>query len=279
MEYLPAKRLLHRSRDTRWFGTDHTMNIYRGCCHGCLYCDSRSACYQNPDFDTVKAKADALRILRDDLARKVRPAFIATGAMSDPYNPFEASLQLTRHALELIDAYQCGAAIATKSDLIVRDGDILDSIARHSPVICKLTITTTDDALAARLEPGAPSPSRRLAALRELADRGLFAGVLRRPVLPFLEDTEENVLEVVERAAGGRLPRAGAAGPLPPEVRGPVLVRQPQGQTAVGGVLSQVRSVGHAVPYGADRLRSHPGLWGPAAELFLTENTEKERDR
>ena len=175
MEYLPAKHLLHRSRDTRWFGTDHTMNIYRGCCHGCLYCDSRSACYQNPDFDTVKAKADALRILRDDLARKVRPAFIATGAMSDPYNPFEASLQLTRHALELIDAYQCGAAIATKSDLIVRDRDILDSIARHSPVICKLTITTTDDALAARLEPGAPSPSRRLAALRELADRGLFA--------------------------------------------------------------------------------------------------------
>ena len=171
MEYLPAKHLLHRSRDTRWFGTDHTMNIYRGCCHGCLYCDSRSACYQNPDFDTVKAKADALRILRDDLARKVRPAFIATGAMSDPYNPFEASLQLTRHALELIDAYQCGAAIATKSDLIVRDGDILYSIARHSPVICKLTITTTDDAMAARLEPGAPSPSRRLAALRELADR------------------------------------------------------------------------------------------------------------
>lgn len=201
MEYLPAKHLLHRSRDTWWFGTDHTMNIYRGCCHGCLYCDSRSACYQNPDFDTVKAKADALRILRDDLARKVRPAFIATGAMSDPYNPFEASLQLTRHALELIDAYQCGAAIATKSDLIVRDGDILDSIARHSPVICKLTITTTDDALAARLEPGAPSPSRRLAALRELADRGLFAGVLLMPVLPFLEDTEENVLEVVERAA------------------------------------------------------------------------------
>ena len=275
------------------------MNIYRGCCHGCLYCDSRSACYQNPDFDTVKAKADALRILRDDLARKVRPAFIATGAMSDPYNPFEASLQLTRHALELIDAYQCGAAIATKSDLIVRDRDILDSIARHSPVICKLTITTTDDALAARLGPG--RPPRRLAALRELADRGLFARVLLMPVLPFLEDTEENVLEVVERAAeagasfvypaprrdhaggpaggisyrGWRTPSPGrAAGPLPPEVRGPVLVRQPQGQTAVGGVLSQVRSVGHAVPYGADRLRN-PGLWGPAAELFLTENTEK----
>lgn len=125
------------------------------------------------------------------------------------------------------------------------------------------------------------------------------------PVLPFLEDTEENVLEVVERAAeagasfvypalgvtmregqreyflqGWRTPSPGrAAGPLPTAVRGTGIVRQPQGQTAVGGVLSQVRSVGHAVPYGADRLRSHPGLWGPAAELFLTENTEKERDR
>ena len=76
MDYIPAKHLLHRSKSTSWFGTDHTMNLYRGCCHGCLYCDSRSACYQNPDFDRVKAKADALRLLRDDLARKAKPAFI-----------------------------------------------------------------------------------------------------------------------------------------------------------------------------------------------------------
>ena len=86
METIPAKHLLHRSRSTEWFGTDHTMNLYRGCCHGCLYCDSRSDCYQNEAFDQVRAKADALRILRDDLARKVRPAFICTGSMSDPYN-------------------------------------------------------------------------------------------------------------------------------------------------------------------------------------------------
>ena len=74
MEYIPAKHILFRSKSTAWFGTDHTMNLYRGCCHGCLYCDSRSSCYQNPDFDTVKAKADALRLLRDDLARKAKPA-------------------------------------------------------------------------------------------------------------------------------------------------------------------------------------------------------------
>lgn len=201
MEYIPAKHLLFRSKDTGWFGTDRTMNIYRGCCHGCVYCDSRSDCYQNPDFDTVKAKADALRILRDDLARLIRPSFICTGAMSDPYNPFERELELTRHALELIDAYQCGVAIATKSDLIVRDTDILTSIASHSPVICKLTVTTTDDALAAKLEPHAPPPSARLAAVAELSEAGLFTGVLLMPVLPFLEDSEENIRAVVDAAA------------------------------------------------------------------------------
>lgn len=205
MEYIPAKHLLHRSRTTQWFGTDHTMNIYQGCCHGCLYCDSRSDCYQIDGFDRVRAKADALRVLRDDLARKVRPAFVATGSMSDPYNPFEEELRLTRHALELIDAYSCGVAVATKSDLIVRDIDILTSIQSHSPVICKLTVTTADDALAAKIEPQAPPPSRRLAALDKLSGAGLFAGVLLMPVLPFLEDSEDNVLGVVEGAA-----RAGA---------------------------------------------------------------------
>lgn len=205
METVPAKHLLHRSRSTQWFGTDHTMNLYRGCCHGCLYCDSRSDCYRPGDFDRVRAKADALRILRDDLARKARPAFICTGSMSDPYNPFERELELTRHALELIDAYGCGTAIATKSDLIVRDIDILTSIQSHSPVVCKLTVTTADDALAAKIEPHAPPPSRRLAALDKLSGAGLFAGVLLMPVLPFLEDSEDNVLGVVEGAA-----RAGA---------------------------------------------------------------------
>ncbi len=201
MEYIPAKHLLHRNKSTEWFGTDHTMNLYRGCCHGCLYCDSRSSCYQNPDFDQVKAKVDALRVLRDDLARKVKPAFITMGSMSDPYNPFERELQLTRHALELIDAYQCGVAAATKSDLIARDVDLYRMIQDHSPVICKLTVTTTDDALAAKIEPYAPPPSRRLAALEKLSRAGVFSGILLMPVLPFVEDSRENVLSVVDSAA------------------------------------------------------------------------------
>ena len=201
MDYIPAKHILIRSKSTAWFGTDHTVNLYRGCCHGCLYCDSRSDCYRNPNFDRVTAKSDALRILRDELARKVRPAFIAMGAMSDPYNPFEEELLLTRHALELIDAYDCGVSVDTKSDLIVRDIDLYQSIQAHSPVICKLTVTTVDEDLAAKVEPRAPSPARRLAAVRSLAQAGVFCGVLLMPVLPFLEDRPEQVLSVVDRSA------------------------------------------------------------------------------
>ncbi len=201
MEYIPAKHILFRNKSTAWFGTDHTMNLYRGCCHGCIYCDSRSACYRNPDFDTVKAKEDALRLLRDDLSHKARPAFVSMGSMSDPYNPFEQDLRLTRHALELLDAYGCGVAAATKSDLIVRDLDLYRLIQERAPVICKLTVTTADDALAAKLEPGAPSPSRRLAAVERLSEAGVFTGVLLMPVLPFLEDREEQVLQVVDAAA------------------------------------------------------------------------------
>ena len=125
MEYIPAKQILSRNRSTAWFGTDYTMNLYRGCCHGCIYCDSRSACYGIEDFGRVRAKENALALLRDELRRKVRPGIVGMGSMSDPYNPFEGELQLTRHALELLDAYGFGAAIATKGDGITRDIDVL----------------------------------------------------------------------------------------------------------------------------------------------------------
>ena len=177
------------------------MNIYRGCSHGCIYCDSRSDCYHNNRFDQVKVKADALRIIRDDLSRKVKSGVVGTGAMSDPYNPFERELLLTRHALELLEAYGFGAAIDTKSDLIVRDIDVLTSIARTMPVLCKLTVTTCDDLLAARVEPHAPPPSRRLAALEQLSRAGLFTGVLMMPILPFIEDNADNLRTIVDRAA------------------------------------------------------------------------------
>ena len=201
MEYIPAKQILSRNRSTAWFGTDYTMNLYRGCCHGCIYCDSRSACYGIEDFGRVRAKENALALLRDELRRKVRPGIVGMGSMSDPYNPFEGELQLTRHALELLDAYGFGAAIATKGDGITRDIDVLRCMREHVPVLCKVTVTTTDAALAARVEPNAPSPARRLEAVARLAEAGLFAGVLLMPVLPFLEDNVENVRAVAEAAA------------------------------------------------------------------------------
>ena len=201
IEYIPAKSIVQRVRDPSWFGARYSMNIYRGCPHGCIYCDSRSDCYRGGRFDQVRAKADALRIIRDDLARKAKPGVVSTGAMSDPYNPFEQELLLTRNGLVLLEAYGFGAAIATKSDLITRDIDVLTSISRTMPVICKLTVTTCDDELAARVEPYAPSPGRRLAALEQLSRAGLFTGVLMMPVLPFLEDNGENIRAIVERAA------------------------------------------------------------------------------
>lgn len=206
MEFVPAKSILQRNKSTAWFGTDHTMNLYRGCSHGCIYCDSRSECYRIEDFDRVRGKERSLELLRDELQRKVKPCFIGMGSMSDPYNPAEEREQLTRRALMLVDAFFHGVKITTKSDLITRDIDILTSIKSHSPVICGITVTTMDETLAQQIEPHAPSPQCRIEAIRKLSDVGLYAGVLMMPVLPFLEDTAENVCAVMDAVAeaGGK---------------------------------------------------------------------------
>lgn len=200
MEFIPAKTIVTKTKSTSWFGTEYNMNIYRGCCHGCIYCDSRSDCYHVENFDTVRAKKDALLIIRDDLQRKVRSGVVATGSMSDPYNPFEKELQLTRHALELLDAYEFGVAIATKSPLVTRDMDILRQISDHSPVIVKITITTADDALSMQIERNVPPSSERFAAIKKLSENGIYCGVLLMPILPFINDTKENILGVVRLA-------------------------------------------------------------------------------
>ena len=207
MQTIPAKTIVTSTQNgAGWFGARYNMNIYRGCSHGCIYCDSRSECYRNDDFDTVCAKQDALRIIRDDLRRKTQPGVVSTGAMSDPYNPFERTEQLTRHALELLAAYGFGAAIATKSDLICRDIDVLHEIHATAPVLCKLTVTTADDALARAIEPHAPPPSARLDALARLSDAGLPTCILLMPVLPWLTDTEENIRTLVRRAGEAGVP-------------------------------------------------------------------------
>jgi len=207
MDSIPAKTIVTSvKKPSAWFGAEYNMNIYRGCSHGCIYCDSRSDCYNNKNFDTVKVKEDALRIIRDELRRKVKTGVIATGAMSDPYNPFERELKYTRYALELINAFNFGVAIDTKSDLITRDTDVLRDIKAHSPVIVKITITTADDDLCKKIEPNVSGASERFEALRLLAQNGIYCGVLMMPILPFINDTEDNIVKILHRAkdAGAR---------------------------------------------------------------------------
>jgi len=200
MNYIPAKTIVTQVKKHGWFGVDYNMNIYRGCCHGCIYCDSRSLCYKIEHFDTVRAKQDALRIIRDDLLKKRRKGVVATGAMSDPYNPFEKELNLTRNALELMNAYRFGIAVATKSPLVCRDINILHDIQIHSPVLIKMTITSADDTLCKIVEPEAPPSSERFSAVKNLSEGGVYAGILMMPLLPFIQDTEENIIGIVRKA-------------------------------------------------------------------------------
>ena len=200
-ETIPAKSIVYKTKSPdSWFGLDYNMNIYRGCPHGCIYCDSRSTCYQNTDFDTVKVKENALQIIRDDLRRKVKTGVVASGSMSDPYNPLEEELKLTRNALELINAFGFGASLCTKSPLVARDVDVLCDIKKHSPVIVNMSITTADDNLCRLLEPGVEPTSERFKALRTLADNSIYCGLLMIPILPYINDNEENMREVLRMA-------------------------------------------------------------------------------
>ncbi len=202
MEWITAKSILQRvpKDGQHWFGIEYNMNLYKGCCHNCIYCDSRSDCYQTADFSRVRGKAQALEILLQELSSKRRKGVVSLGAMSDAYNPWEEQHQLTRGALALLARYGFGVSIETKSDLITRDIDLLQQITACHSAIIKLTVTTPDDELAKVIEPGAPPPSRRLAALGELRRAGLYAGVLMMPILPWLTDAPEAIDRLVRLA-------------------------------------------------------------------------------
>ncbi|WP_428898042.1 DNA repair photolyase [Parelusimicrobium proximum] len=202
MEYTEAKTIVTKSNGAEhWFGMDYNMNIYRGCSHGCIYCDSRSEVYGIEDFDRVRAKKDALSIIERELSKKRKKGIVATGSMSDPYNPCEEKELLTRGALELLNKYGFGLALATKSAMVERDIDVLKKIASHSPVIIKITITSASDELSRKIEPRVSLSSERFAAIKKLTDNGIFVGILMMPLLPFIEDTEENVAGIVKQAA------------------------------------------------------------------------------
>lgn len=208
MEYIEAKSLLQTIsyNGDMWFGLDYNVNLYRGCSFGCIYCDSRSEHYQIENFDTIRANKDALLILENELRRKKQRGVVGLGAMSDSYNPMEAKLQLTRQTLRLFAKYGFGLSIDTKSALVVRDIDLFKEIDKRNNCIVKLTITTVDDDLAKIIEPRASLTSERFKALKEISDAGIYTGVLMTPLLPFINDSEENIKEIVRLTAehGGK---------------------------------------------------------------------------
>lgn len=201
MKEIDAKTLLSKNKyPNYWFGGDYTLNLYKGCSHGCIYCDSRSDCYRIDNFDSVKVKKDALLLLEKELKSKKEKGVIGIGAMSDTYNPFEKELEITRKALKLINKYGYGVALDTKSDLIVRDIDIFKEIASDNNVICKITITCADDELSKKIEPNVCASSKRFEAIKKLSEAGIFTGVLFTPILPFINDDEKNIKGVIRLA-------------------------------------------------------------------------------
>ena len=174
------------------------MNIYRGCTHGCIYCDSRSTCYQmKHDFEDIEVKQNAPELLEDALRRKRSKCMIGTGAMCDPYMHCEEKLGLTRRCLEIIDKYQFGVALQTKSDLVLRDLDILKRINKHSKAVVQMTLTTYDENLCKIVEPNVCTTKRRYEVLKIFQQEGIPTIVWFTPILPYINDTVENIRGVL----------------------------------------------------------------------------------
>lgn len=185
MHYVKAKGIL---------SAKNGMNIYRGCTHGCIYCDSRSACYQmDHDFEDIEVKINAPELLEDTLRRKRKKCMIGTGAMCDPYMHCEESLGLIRRCLEIISHYGFGLAIQTKSNRVLRDLTLLRKIHEKAKCVVQMTLTTYDEALCRILEPNVSTTKERFETLRILKENGIPTVVWLSPVLPFINDTEENL--------------------------------------------------------------------------------------
>lgn len=190
MHFVDAKGIL---------SSTNGMNIYRGCSHGCIYCDTRSKCYQfTHEFEDIEVKQNAPQLLEQALRSKRKKCMIGTGAMCDPYLHIEKDLQLTRKCLEIIDHYEFGVAIQTKSDLILRDLDLLKSINEKAKCVVQMTLTTYDEDLCRILEPNVCTTMRRFEVLEILRDEGIPTIVWLSPILPFINDTKENIEGILD---------------------------------------------------------------------------------
>jgi DNA repair photolyase len=196
MHFVDAKGILTGS--SGHFG----MNIYRGCTHGCIYCDSRSACYQfTHPFEDIEVKQNAPELLEKALRSKRKKCMIGTGAMSDPYMHCEEELKLTRRCLKVILENGFGAAVQTKSDRILRDIDLLSEINESAKCVVQMTLTTYDDELCSVLEPNVCNTKRRIEVLEEMQKKSIPTVVWLTPILPFINDTEENISAILNECA------------------------------------------------------------------------------
>lgn len=190
MQFVKAKGIL---------SSHNGMNVYRGCTHGCIYCDSRSNCYHNPvPFENIEVKENAPKLLEIALRSKRKKCMIGTGSMSDPYMPCEKSLGITRKCLEIIDKYGFGVTVLTKSDLVLRDIELLEKINKKTKAVVQMTLTTYDDELCKILEPNVCVTSRRVEVLNECLKRGISCVVWLSPFLPYINDTYENIAGLLD---------------------------------------------------------------------------------
>lgn len=175
------------------------MNLYRGCSHGCIYCDSRSRCYQmNHAFEDIEVKENAVELLEAALKRKRQKCMIGMGSMTDPYIPLELELEHVRESLKLIERYGFGVTLITKSDRVLRDLDLLKKINEKTKCVVQMTLTNIDDGLSRKLEPGVCTTTRRFEVLKILRDAGIPTVVWMSPVLPFINDTRENISGLID---------------------------------------------------------------------------------
>ena len=178
------------------------MNLYRGCTHGCIYCDSRSKCYHmEHDFEDIEVKSNAIELLEEALRKKRKKCMLGTGAMTDPYIPPEEELKNVRKALALAERYGFGFTLITKSDRVLRDLDLLAAINEKTKCVVQMTLTTYDESLCKILEPHVSTTKERFRALLKLKEAGIPTVVWLSPILPFINDTEENIRGILEYCA------------------------------------------------------------------------------
>lgn len=190
MHYVESKGILSSSNG---------MNLYRGCTHGCIYCDSRSKCYHmEHDFEDVEIKSNALELLEYALRHKRKKCMIGTGAMTDPYIPLESTLCHVRKAMQLINKYGFGFTLQTKSDLVLRDLDLMKKINEKTKCVVQMTLTTYDEELCRKIEPDVCTTKARFEALLKLRDANIPTVVWLDPILPFINDTEENISGILD---------------------------------------------------------------------------------